>query len=61
MLPSFTVLTIWNTGRRSGGFHPPSFARSFELHEGIFYLGLGTTTNRLSEASGGIYQFIPSR
>ena len=40
-------------------FSAPSFARSFELYEGVFYIGLGTDTEPLNEASGNIYQVVP--
>ena len=34
----------------------PTFARSFEYYGGEFYLGLGTKTSPLHEASGNIYR-----
>lgn len=40
-------------------FNAPSFARSFELYEGVFYIGLGTATKPLNAASGNIYQVVP--
>lgn len=37
----------------------PTFARSFERHNGRFYLGLGTHTASLAAASGDIYEIVP--
>ncbi len=39
-------------------FSAPSFARSFEFYDGLFYVGLGTHTASLNEASGDIYQIM---
>jgi len=41
-------------------FDTPSIARSFELHEGNFYVGLGTATDPLNQASGDIYLSCPN-
>ena len=63
----YTVI-IWRSDDVSGGlehwreivqFSVPSFARSFELYEGVFYIGLGTAIEPLNEASGDIYQVVP--
>ncbi|MFT5368132.1 MAG: hypothetical protein ACI8V2_003095 [Candidatus Latescibacterota bacterium] len=40
-------------------FQIPSFARSFEYHDGRFYVGLGTNTAPLNEASGNVYRATP--
>ena len=37
----------------------PTFARSFERYDDRFYLGLGTATWPLAEASGDIYEVTP--
>jgi len=37
----------------------PSFARSFEYDGDAFYIGLGTETDPLNEASGSIYRVTP--
>ncbi|NKB69752.1 MAG: hypothetical protein GKR89_21995 [Candidatus Latescibacteria bacterium] len=36
----------------------PSFARSFEYHDGCFYVGLGTDQQALNPASGSIYRIV---
>lgn len=40
-------------------FDAPTFARSFEYHEGVFYVGLGTAIDPLNEASGTLYRVTP--
>ena len=40
-------------------FQMPSFARSFELHDGAFYVGLGTRTAPLSPDAGKLYRIVP--
>ena len=41
-------------------FAMPSFARSFELHDGTFYAGLGTRTAPLSPDAGKLYRVVPA-
>ena len=45
--------------REVARFDAPSFARSFELYEGEFYVGLGTAASSLNHASGDIYLVMP--
>ena len=40
-------------------FPMPSFARSFELHDNTFYVGLGTGTAPLSPDAGSLYLVVP--
>ncbi|MFC1612110.1 MopE-related protein, partial [Myxococcota bacterium] len=48
---SSTDLDIWQEQFR---FQADTFARSFELHDGIFYFGLGTNTSPLEASAGAI-------
>ncbi len=49
-------LAVWREVVR---FSAPALARSFEYHAGVFYVGLGTDTASLHEASGNIYRVVP--
>jgi hypothetical protein len=49
-------LTVWTEVVR---IELPTFARSFEYYKGHFFLGLGTNTWPLNEASGDIYEVVP--
>ena len=45
--------------RETVRFDAPSFARSFEMSDGVYYVGLGTATSPLADASGNVYRVVP--